>query len=155
MGLWKRAASTSKPGSDIKRCDALCKTGTDHVFSRGLRETWSVPAFLFSALELVVHRFARRAVGSEAALGVARALAGEQHGGAARAVLGMDDLRRLQQAEKGLDRRGREELGGEGFLDAIDLGRVQQRIAQAVDAGAESPWRAIAVGGPPELGAVR
>src|SRR5687767_1303141 len=145
MGLWKRAASTSKPGSDIKRCDALCKTGTDHVFSRSPRETWSVPAFLFSALELVVHRFARRAVGSEAALGVARALAGEQHGGAARAVLGMDDLRRLQQAEKGLDRRGRGELGGEGLLDAIDLGRIEQAVAEAIDARIQPTRRPIAV----------
>src|SRR5688500_2209265 len=116
MASWNRAANISKLGYGIKRCalSSKAKTGTDHVYLPSSEEkTWSVPVF---RLELVVHGFARRAIGREAALGVARALAAEQDGRAARAVLGMDDLRRLQQAEQGLDRRGRGELGREGFF---------------------------------------
>src|SRR6185295_3631044 len=105
-------------------------------------------------LELVVHGLAGRAVWREAALGIARALATQQDGRAARAVLGVDDLRRLQQLEQRFDGGGRGELRGECLLDAVDLRRVEQRVAEAVDPGLEAMRLAAAVRHPPELLAV-
>src|SRR5687768_8754653 len=67
----------------------------------------------------------------------------------------MDDLRGLQQAEQRLDRRGRGQLGRKGFLDTVDLGRIEQGIAQAIDARIETARSSVAVGGPPQLSAIR
>src|SRR4051812_35704596 len=129
MALSRRAPNTSRPEYRTRRCGA----------------------FSNKILELVMQGLAGRAVGRERALGVARALAAEQDGRAARAVFGVKDFCLFDQTEKRLDRGSRRELGSKGLLDAVDLRRIEQRVAKAVDPGFQPPRLAAPVGHPPQL----
>src|SRR6185437_14253489 len=75
----------------------------------------------------------------------------DQDGRAARAVLGAEDFRFLQDGEEALVGRTGADRAGEVLLRTGDLGRIEQQVAEPVDARLELARAAVAIGEHPEL----